>query len=93
MFMNKVGNRARLHLCIEHSNLCVTMTELSSCNQDRVASKTKNIYILVFYRNSLPLSAPRQLPISKEESGNHHSVRASRPVFSVRAPDQITLKK
>jgi hypothetical protein len=92
MCINKVGNTARLRLCLAHSNLHVNMTELSSCNQDWMASKAKNIYILVLYRNSVPLSTPSPIQVSKEESGNPHSMRASRPVCSVRASDQIALK-
>jgi hypothetical protein len=49
---------ARFHLCTMRGYFCVTMTEpRRSCNQDCVASKTKNIYFLVLYRKSSPGSA------------------------------------
>lgn len=31
-------------------------TELSSCNRNYIVFKTKNIYYLVFYRKSVPVS-------------------------------------
>lgn len=45
------------------------MAELGSCNGDRIAYKTKNIYSMTLYRKSLPTSITRERQLQMFSKG------------------------